>query len=229
MEKERTEKMNNNLAEDLEPEKISYADLLEFDDDKRYELIDGVPYVMESPRVSHQELVGEIYFQIRTYLKGKKCRVFISPLDVKLSGEKDNRKEFNVVQPDIMVVCDPNKITEKNILGAPDLAIEILSPSNLRHDRMRKLKLYQRFGVKEYWMVSLEEQNIMVLTLGEDGIYRIKESCYLDEKVKVNILEDCYVDLKEFCKTNHIQVEKDKMDQMFMEEKAESEEKNEIQ
>lgn len=220
MEKERKkEEMEDNLARNLEPEKISYADLLKFDDEKRYELIDGVPYVMESPRVSHQEILGEIYYQIKTYLKGKKCRVFIAPLDVKLSGQIDNSKEFNVVQPDIMVVCDPDKITEKNILGAPDLAIEILSPSNLRHDRMRKLNLYQQFGVKEYWMVSLEDQNFMVLTLGDDGIYNIKQACYLDEKVKVNVLDDCYVDLKEFCENNNIIVEKDKMYEMLMEEK----------
>lgn len=219
MEKERKkEEMEDNLARNLEPEKISYADLLKFDDEKRYELIDGVPYVMESPRVSHQEILGEIYYQIKTYLKGKKCRVFIAPLDVKLSGQIDNSKEFNVVQPDIMVVCDPDKITEKNILGAPDLAIEILSPSNLRHDRMRKLNLYQQFGVKEYWMVSLEDQNFMVLTLGDDGIYNIKQTCYLDEKVKVNVLDDCYVDLKEFCKNNNIIIEKDKIYEMLMEE-----------
>ena len=79
MEKERKEKMNHNLAMDLEPEKISYADLLEFDDDKRYELIDGVPYLMASPSVSHQDILMEIAFQIKTYLKGKKCRVFIAP------------------------------------------------------------------------------------------------------------------------------------------------------
>ena len=220
MEKERKqEKMEDNLARNLEPEKISYADLLKFDDEKRYELIDGVPYVMESPRVAHQDILMEFAYQIKTYLKGKRCRVFIAPLDVKLSGQIDNRKEFNVVQPDIMVVCDPDKITEKNILGAPDLAIEILSPSNLRHDKMRKLNLYQQFGVKEYWMVSLEDQNIMVLTLGDDGIYKIKQACYLDEKVKVNILDDCYVDLKEFCENNNIIVEKDRLYKMLMEEK----------
>lgn len=218
MEKERKEKMSNNLALDLEPEKISYADLLEFDDDKRYELIEGVPYLMASPSVSHQDILMEIAFQIKTYLKGKKCRVFIAPLDVKLSGAIDNKKEYNVVQPDIMVICDQNKITEKNILGAPDLAIEILSPSNTRHDRMDKLQLYQKFGIKEYWMVSLEEQSIMILTLSKEGIYQIKQVCYLDEKAKVNILEDCYIDLKEFCQNNNIVIKKDKKYQQMIEE-----------
>ena len=226
MEKERKEKMNNNLAMDLEPEKISYADLLKFDDDKRYELIDGVPYLMASPSVAHQRVLLEIAKQIGDYLEGKKCEVFISPLDVKLSGAIDNNEEFNVVQPDIMVVCDKDKITEKNIVGAPDLAIEILSPSNIRHDRMRKLKLYQKFGVREYWMVSIEEQNIMVLTLSEEGIYQIAEACYLDEKVKVNVLDNCFVDLKEFCENNNIVVEKSKEYlELMAEEAKEKEEK----
>lgn len=127
------------------------------------------------------------------------------------------------MQPDIMVICDKNKITEKNILGAPDLAIEILSPSNTRHDRMEKLQLYQKYGVKEYWMVSLEEQTIMVLTLTKEGIYAIAQACYLDEKAKVNILDNCYIDLKEFCQNNNIVIKKDKMYQQMKEDEAKNE------
>ena len=85
---------------------------------------------------------------------------------------------------------------------------------------MNKLKLYQRFGVKEYWMVSLEEQSIMILTLNEEGIYQITQSCYLDEEVKVNVLENCFINLKEFCEDNNIIIKKDKMYQMLMEEEA---------
>lgn len=203
-------KMKNNLAEDLEPMKMSYADLLEFDDQKRYELIDGVLYLMASPRVSHQDILFEIGYQLKTYLKGKKCRAFIAPLDVKLSGEKDNKKEFNVVQPDIMVVCDQNKITEKNIQGAPDLAIEITSPNNPSHDKLVKLNLYQKFGVKEYWIVSLEEQIISVFLLNEDKIYTIPKAYYLDERIKVNVLKECYIDLSEFCKENNITIKRSK-------------------
>ena len=210
MNKEGENKMKNNLAEDLEPKKISYAELLEFDDEKRYELIDGVPYFMASPRVAHQDILFEIGYQLKTYLKGKKCRAFIAPLDVKLSGEKDNKKEFNVVQPDIMVVCDQNKITEKNIQGAPDLVIEITSPYNPAHDKLVKLNLYQKFGVKEYWIVSLEEQIISVFLLNEDKIYTIPKAYYLDEKIKVNVLKECYIDLSEFCKENNITIKRSK-------------------
>ena len=210
MKKEGEDKMKTNLAEDLEPEKISYAKLQEIDDDKRYELIDGVPYLMASPRVSHQDILFEIGYQLKTYLKGKKCRAFIAPLDVKLSGEKDNKKEFNVVQPDIMVVCDQNKITEKNIQGAPDLVIEITSPNNPAHDKLVKLNLYQKFGVKEYWIVSREEKIISVFLLNENKIYTIPKAYYLDEKIKVNVLDNCYIDLSEFCKENNIIVKKSK-------------------
>ena len=208
MEKEGDDKMKTNLAFDLEPERMSYADLLKIDDDKRYELIDGIPYLMASPRVSHQDVLFEIAYQLKTYLKGKTCRVFISPLDVKLSGAEDDSKEFNVVQPDVMVVCDPSKITEKNIQGAPDLAIEILSPSNAAYDTVKKLNLYQRFGIKEYWTVSIEETMISVFMLNDEKTYTLKESYYLDDKIKVNILDDCYIDLKEFCEENDITVKR---------------------
>lgn len=202
-------KMKDNLARDLEPKRISYDELLKFDDEKRYELIDGIPYLMASPRVSHQDVLMEIAYQLKSYLKGKRCRAFISPLDVKLSGEPDDKKEFNVVQPDVMVVCDQNKITEKNIQGAPDLAIEILSPTNASHDRLLKLNLYQKFGVKEYWIVSIEEQSISVFILNDENVYTIPKAYYLDEVVKINVLEECYIDLKEFCKENNIIVKRD--------------------
>ena len=178
--------MKNNLSKkinkDLEPKKISYYELLKIDDDKRYELINGIPYLMS---------------------KGKKCKVFIAPLDVKLSGEEDDKKEFNVVQPDIMVVCDKEKIKERNILGAPDLVIEILSKSTAQHDRLTKLNLYQKFGVKEYWIVSPEEKNIWVFLLNDENVYTIR-AYYLDDKIKINVLKECYIDLKNFCIENNI-------------------------
>ena len=203
--------MKNNLSKkinkDLEPKKISYYELLKIDDDKRYELINGIPYLMSSPTVNHQEILGEISFQIRKYLEGKKCKVFIAPLDVKLSGEEDDKKEFNVVQPDIMVVCDKEKIKERNILGAPDLVIEILSKSTAQHDRLTKLNLYQNFGVKEYWIVSPEEKNISVFLLNDENVYTIK-AYYLDDKIKINVLKECYINLKNFCIENNIIIQR---------------------
>lgn len=215
MKKEGIKKVKDNLArkenytKDLEPKKVSYNDILKYDKEKRYELIDGIPYLMSSPSVFHQEVLGEIYSQIREYLKGKKCKVFVAPLDVKLSGEEDDKKEFNVVQPDIMVVCDSNKIKNKNILGAPDMIIEILSNSTAQHDRLRKLNLYQKYGVKEYWIVSPDEHVITVFLLNEENIYTIK-AYYLDDKIKINILKECFIELKDFCKENDIIIKREK-------------------
>ena len=200
--------MKNNLAVDLEPEKMSYSELLRIDDEKRYELIDGIPYLMASPSVAHQDILGELYYQLKTYLRGKRCRVFVAPLDVKLSGSLDDKKEYNVVEPDIMIVCDPTKINKKNIQGAPNMIIEIVSPNNPAHDKLVKLNLYQKFGVKEYWIVSLEDQIISVFLLNDKNIYTIPKAYYLDEKVKVNVLDDCYIDLKEFCQENNIIIKK---------------------
>ena len=215
MKKEGEKKMKDNLArkieltEDLVPKKVSYYDILNLKDDKRYELIDGKKYLMSSPSVIHQEILGEIYSQIREYLKGKKCKVFVAPLDVKISGEKEDKKAYNVVQPDIMVVCDSKKIKESNILGAPDMVIEILSNSTAGHDRILKLNLYQKYGVKEYWIVSPNENVITVFLLNEEKQYTVK-AYYLDDKLKVNVLKDCYVNLKEFCKENDIIIKRGK-------------------
>lgn len=215
MKKEGIKKVKDNLArrenytKDLEPKKVSYNDILKYDKEKRYELIDGIPYLMSGPSVFHQKILFEIAMQIGNYLKGKKCKVFVAPLDVKLSGEEDDKKEFNVVQPDIMVVCDSNKIKNKNILGAPDMIIEILSNSTAQHDRLRKLNLYQKYGVKEYWIVSPDEHVITVFLLNEENIYTIK-AYYLDDKIKINVLKECFIELKDFCKENDIIIKRDK-------------------
>lgn len=184
-----------NLA--YQPKKYSYADLVEMDTEERYEIIDGELYLMSSPTTIHQMIAGEIYVQLATYLKGKKCRVFIAPLDVKLSGQEEDKKEFFVVQPDVVIVCEKEKITSRTILGAPDFAVEILSPSTKSRDRVMKLNFYQQFGVKEYWIISPEDNEISVYLLNEQGIYTIPKAYYLDEEIKVNVLEDCKISLKE--------------------------------
>ncbi len=193
----------NNLALKQEAEqKYSYADLLNFPEDKRYEIIDGDLYLMSAPTVIHQGILGEILYQIKNYLKGKKCKVFSSPIDVRLSGEKDDKKEFNVVQPDLLIVCDENKIQKNCILGAPDFIVEILSPSTSSMDRVKKFNLYQKFGVKEYWIVAPEEKNISVFLLNKEGIYTIPKAYYLTDKVPVNITRDLYIDLNNYYKEN---------------------------
>lgn len=194
--KEKEKKEMDNLAYKLK--KYTYADLLEMDNDKRYELIDGELYLMSSPQILHQEIVGEIYVQLRNYLKGKKCKAFVSPLDVCLSGVKNPKKEYNVVQPDVLVVCDENKLTkDMGIQGAPDLVIEVLSPSTRRHDTYRKFNLYQHYGVKEYWIIDTEAEVIYQYILNEKNIYTLPKTYEITEDIKVNILKNCIISLKD--------------------------------
>jgi len=119
--------------------------------DIRYELINGELYCMSpAPNISHQEISGKFYMKTNIYLLGKPCKVFYAPVDVYLMDGEDQ----NVVQPDILVVCDKNKLKKDGIHGAPDLIIEILSRSTSGRDLKTKLALYERFGVKEYLIVD---------------------------------------------------------------------------
>lgn len=193
---EKEKKTMENLAYKLK--KYTYEDLLELDDGKRYELIDGIIYEMSAPTTLHQEIVGEIYAQLHDYLKGKKCKAFVAPLDVCLSGVRNPKKEYNVVQPDILVVCDENKITkDMGIQGTPDLVIEVLSPTSRKHDTFIKFNLYQYYGVKEYWIVDVEIGVIYQYILNEKNIYTLPKTYEIIEDIKVNILKNCIISLKE--------------------------------
>lgn len=196
--KEEENKNMENLAYNIK--KYTYQDLLEIDDNKRYELIDGVIYEMSSPTTIHQEIVGELYVQFYNYLKGKRCKVFVSPLDVCLSGVKDTNKEYNVVEPDVILVCDNEKITDKCILGAPDLLIEVLSKTSRKHDTFIKFNLYERYGVKEYWIIDTEAETISQYILNEKNIYTLQKIYEVTEDVEVNVLENCTISLKELLK-----------------------------
>ncbi|MDW7657095.1 MAG: type II toxin-antitoxin system prevent-host-death family antitoxin [Bacillota bacterium] len=128
--------------------------------DKRYEYIDGKVWLMGAPTEEHQRVIGNLYFNIRNCLKGKSCRVYLAPLDVYLGSRSTDR---NIVQPDLLVVCNMNNFNEKGRhIGAPGVAIEVLSPSNRRHDLIRKMDLYLRSGVEEYWTIDTANRLINV-------------------------------------------------------------------
>lgn len=152
--------------------RFTYADYLKWPDDERWELIDGEAYAMSpAPTISHQTLVLDIARQIADTLEGARYRALIAPVDVLLpvSDEAEDRTT-TVVQPDILVVCDPAKITERNVRGAPDWIIEVLSPATARHDHLTKRDLYERAGVREYWLVHPVDRVITVYVL-KDGHY----------------------------------------------------------
>lgn len=152
--------------------RFTYADYLQWPDGERWELIDGTAYAMApAPTISHQTLVLNIAKQIDDALDGAPCRALIAPVDVLLPAtDEADEQTATVVQPDILVVCDPAKLTERNVRGAPDWIIEVLSPATARHDHLTKRALYERAGVREYWLVHPVDRVITVYTL-KDGQY----------------------------------------------------------
>ena len=140
-------------------ERYTYADYLTWDGDERWELIDGVPYLMASPIPEHQEALVQLSIEIGGYLRGKGCRAYIAPMDLTFETDLTTPE---VVQPDLFVMCGEYS-RDKRIIGVPGLVVEILSPSTAKHDLLRKLNLYERVGVKEYWIVDTADQSVNVL------------------------------------------------------------------
>jgi len=171
--------------------RYTYQDYCQWDDDERWEIIDGVPFNMApAPITRHQRIKGWLYTKISNKLEGKKCIPFDAPIDVIFS-------KHDVVQPDILVVCDPKKITEKNIQGAPDLIIEILSPSTSKRDRWTKKQLYERNGVKEYIIVDGDGAFSEQYILQENGKYQEAIVIDFDERLEIQTVENLPLILKE--------------------------------
>lgn len=153
-------------------DKHTYADYLSWPDDVRYELIDGRAYAMApAPSLEHQDVAGEIYRQLGNALAGQLCRPFIAPLDVRLPkpGQADEGVE-TVVQPDVLLVCDPAKLDRRGVRGAPDLVVEVLLPASAGHDQVRKRRIYEQAGVREFWLVHPLDRIVTIYRLA-DGEY----------------------------------------------------------
>jgi Uma2 family endonuclease len=152
-----------NTAQRIEP--YTYQQYLNSPADERLEIINGTTYDMSpSPTVKHQTIVGHFFGIAREYFRGKECKPFVAPMDVVLD-------EINVVEPDVFVVCDRSKIGDANIKGAPDLIIEVLSPSTSLKDRREKKNIYQQHGVREYIIVNPLDETAERFHLGEGGRY----------------------------------------------------------
>ncbi|MEQ8223092.1 MAG: Uma2 family endonuclease [Candidatus Eremiobacterota bacterium] len=179
--------------------KYSYADYLTWSDDERWELIDGVPYNMSpAPAINHQRISVELVRQIANYLIDKTCEVFDAPVDVRFPrGKNKNDKEiFDVVQPDIIVVCDKDKIEDdRSCLGAPDIVTEILSPSSASRDVIKKRRLYEKNKVKQYWIVDPQEKEIYIYTLQDNGKYGDPGEYTISDKIKVHGFEGLEIDV----------------------------------
>ena len=189
----------------LDPAKrYSYADYLTWVDDKRRELFDGFVRMMAGPLTVHSVISTNIAGNVWAFIRKRKgkCKIFHSPIDVRLpkNGETADNEVFTVVQPDIVMVCDPSKIDEKGIIGAPDLVVEVLSPSNSRLMMSTKFDLYEEAGVKEYWVVY-PKSGVTVFLLKENGKYdngTTYDIVYApDAKIPVHTLKGLKISLKE--------------------------------
>ncbi len=176
---------------------FTYGDYISWPDEERWELIDGNAYNMSpAPSRRHQEISQELGRQFSNFLIGKPCRVYSAPFDVRLpeADEKDEEIRTNV-QPDIVVIGDEKKLDKKGARGAPDLIIEILSPSTSAKDMKIKLALYERHGVKEYWIVHPTDNTVMVFKLNINKMYGKPDVYAEDDKITTPILEGLEIDL----------------------------------
>ena len=172
-------------------EYYTYANYCTWDENERWELIDGIPYAMApGPSQAHQTVFGKLFTQLHSFLEGKQCKVFAAPFDVRLNA---NTYDDIVVQPDILVVCDDAKLDGKSCVGAPDMTIEILSPSSAIMDKTLKFKKYLEAGVREYWIVDPEINTITAHILDNGRYYTTN---YTEtETAPVHVLEGCTIDL----------------------------------
>lgn len=174
------------------PGDYTIDDYFSLPDDYRAELIDGVFYDMATPRIIHQSIVGEVYLQLKLFVKEKKgtCMPFVSPIGVQL--DCDNK---TVVEPDVLVVCDPSKLKNRVISGAPDLVVEVLSPSNRKKDTIIKLNKYLNAGVRECWLIDPDKQVVLVYDFIADNYPVIYN---FDMEVPVGIWNgECKIDFQE--------------------------------
>lgn len=158
-------------AMDHHDHRYTYSDYVRWQGDERWELIDGAPLLMSpAPSTRHQQISGRVSQQLFNQLEGKPCTPFYSPIDVRLpEGDEADDDVQTVVQPDVLVVCDPEKIDKKGVRGAPDFIVEILSPSTQVRDEVQKAALYEKYGVREYWIIDPDKNQVLIHVLGETG------------------------------------------------------------
>jgi len=152
-------------------ERHTYGEYRTWPEEARYELIDGLAYAMvPAPSVSHQVIVVELVRQIADALEESACQVLIAPVDLRLPhGDEADDAVDTVVQPDLLVVCDPAKVDERGVRGAPDWIVEVLSPATAAHDQVHKRALYERNGVREYWLVHPTDRIVTIYRLEASG------------------------------------------------------------
>ncbi|MEI7725889.1 MAG: Uma2 family endonuclease [Bacteroidota bacterium] len=182
--------------------RYTYADYLTWMDDVRRELFDGfIKLMTPAPSRMHQKISTNLTRVFSNFLIHKDCEVYHAPSDVRFIKDKKSKSDkqvYTVLQPDIFVVCDLSKLDDRGCLGAPDMIIEILSPKNSQRDTRDKFEIYQEHGVREYWIVSPNDETVNVFVLDEKGKFQFKGLFAGDDNIPVNIFNgDLKVDLTE--------------------------------
>lgn len=175
----------------------TYADILTWPEDERWELIDGVPYNMTpAPSTYHQSLISELMTQFGIFLRNYPCRHFTAPFDVRLPAPaEDSMTASTVVQPDLVVVCESEKLDARGCAGAPTLVVEITSPSTSAKDLREKRAVYERAGVPEYWLFLPADKTVLVFTLNEQRRYDAPAVFANGEQMPVGVLPGLFIDL----------------------------------
>ena len=184
---------------DLDLNKLyTYADYYKWQFDERVELIKGKIFKMSpAPNSYHQLLAGDIHAQLYNFLRKKPCKVFMAPFDVRLTRKSENDEAIStVLQPDVCVICDLSKIDRRGCIGAPDLVVEVLSPGNSAKELKNKYEAYEEAGVKEYWVVSPQNQYFLIYTLHE-GKFLLSPVKTAGDVVTSFVLPDFSLDLTE--------------------------------
>lgn len=147
----------------------TYDDYMNTSEGVRIEIIDGEIFNMAPPSRIHQKISFELTLALGNYLKDKNCEVYAAPFGVFLGNDEQDIRERHCVEPDISVICDKNKLINEGCLGSPDFIIEIVSPSTKSHDYIRKLNLYNQYGIKEYWIVNPLNETVLVFVIENDA------------------------------------------------------------
>lgn len=178
----------------------TYADYLLWKFDERVELFKGKIFKMSpAPNMKHQKISRNLMGELYSLFKHKTCQLFSAPFDVRIPRKsKDDQEILTVVQPDLCVICDPEKLDERGCIGARDLVIEILSPGNSKKEMKNKFELYEEAGVREYWVVHPTEENVLIYTL-EDGKFRAYKPV-VDDYIISHIFPDLKIHTNEVFK-----------------------------
>jgi Uma2 family endonuclease len=173
----------------------TYADYLRWSRTSGDELINGTAYVREpSPTSAHQLIVGELYHQVKNGVKGTQWRAFVAPLDVRLPRSEEQDLDVDtVVQPDVFITRDPQKVDSRGLRGAPDWIVEVLSPGTARYDQKKKLAAYERAAVPEVWLIDPRARNVAIYQLSQ-GVYVQPRELKLEDRTAVSVAPEIVID-----------------------------------